>query len=180
MTEPHSYTAVPTAMGVFNVGLSPRGVVALARRLRRRGSRAKDRDLTYEAWHAARFGVAPQFEEVAPDDVARAIAGHAVGDGTSRTSVDLGSCGPFQRSVLDAAAEITPGEVQTYGAIARRIGSDRAARAVGTALARNPVPLLVPCHRVVPASGGVGGYALGSEVKQALLDLERTRALATP
>ncbi|MGM5593567.1 MGMT family protein [Corynebacterium glucuronolyticum] len=65
------------------------------------------------------------------------------------------------------------GETRTYGQIAEAIGHPRAARAVGTACALNPVPLLVPCHRVVPAGGGVGNYAGGTAMKAALLGMER-------
>ena len=57
----------------------------------------------------------------------------------------------------------------TYGALAARLGHPKAARAVGTACARNPVPLIVPCHRVVPRGGGVGSYAGGPDVKRRLL-----------
>jgi methylated-DNA-[protein]-cysteine S-methyltransferase len=67
---------------------------------------------------------------------------------------------PFQRAVLDAARSIPRGEVRTYGWVAARIGRPRAARAVGQALGANPLPLVIPCHRVV-ASGAGGGYGGG-------------------
>jgi len=78
----------------------------------------------------------------------------------------------FQRNVLHAAAGVRPGSVITYGRLALAIGHPRAARAVGTALARNPIPLLLPCHRVVPSTGGVGNYGGGADLKVALLRLE--------
>jgi methylated-DNA-[protein]-cysteine S-methyltransferase len=75
--------------------------------------------------------------------------------------------------VLEALhAGVPRGEVVTYGALAARAGSGKAARAVGTACARNPVPLVVPCHRVVPGSGGIGSYGGGRERKERLLKLE--------
>lgn len=74
----------------------------------------------------------------------------------------------FARRVLRATARIPFGDVATYGEVARRAGSPRAARAAGNALNGNPVPIVVPCHRVVPASGGIGGYG-GSEWRKALL-----------
>ncbi len=80
---------------------------------------------------------------------------------------------PFQRSVWEEAAKIPCGRTLTYGELARRIKKHRAARAVGNALGRNPAVLFIPCHRVVPASGGVGGFGSGPEVKRALLDLEK-------
>lgn len=80
---------------------------------------------------------------------------------------------PFQLAVWRALTAIPFGETRTYGQIAKAIGHPRAARAVGTACALNPVPLLVPCHRVVPAGGGVGNYAGGTAMKAALLGMER-------
>jgi methylated-DNA-[protein]-cysteine S-methyltransferase len=78
----------------------------------------------------------------------------------------------FQKDVLDALVEVERGSVTSYGALASAIGHPRAARAVGTALGRNPVPIVVPCHRVLPATGGVGGYGGGPARKRFLLSLE--------
>jgi methylated-DNA-[protein]-cysteine S-methyltransferase len=79
----------------------------------------------------------------------------------------------FRRQVLETLAhEVGPGEVVTYGGLAERAGRPRAARAAGTACATNPVPLVVPCHRVLPGGGGVGNYGGGAHVKRALLELE--------
>jgi methylated-DNA-[protein]-cysteine S-methyltransferase len=86
--------------------------------------------------------------------------------------VDLSPLPGFQRSVLEELVRVPYGHVDTYGGLARRIGSPRAARAVGGALNRNPVPIVVPCHRIVGASGSLVGYAGGLERKQALLGLE--------
>ncbi|HEY7075685.1 MAG TPA: methylated-DNA--[protein]-cysteine S-methyltransferase [Solirubrobacteraceae bacterium] len=80
---------------------------------------------------------------------------------------------PFRRRVLETLHdEIQRGQTVTYGALAARAGNPAAARAVGTACARNPVPIVVPCHRVLPGSGGVGAYGGGPERKRALLELE--------
>ncbi|GBC86450.1 Methylated-DNA--protein-cysteine methyltransferase [bacterium HR12] len=85
----------------------------------------------------------------------------------------------FSRRVLEATAQIPYGTVSTYGDVAARAGSPRAARAAGNALHDNPVPIVVPCHRVVPASGGIGGYG-GQEWRKAwLLELEGTLAGGT-
>jgi len=76
----------------------------------------------------------------------------------------------FRRSALSLLrAEVGPGDVVTYGALAARVGRPRAARAVGTACATNPVPIVVPCHRVLPGGGGVGSYGGGPDVKRLLL-----------
>lgn len=85
---------------------------------------------------------------------------------------DLAALAPFARRVLEVTAQIPYGEVRTYRWVAERLGAPAAVRAVGNALARNPVPILIPCHRVVRSDGAVGGYALGAGRKQALLGLE--------
>jgi O-6-methylguanine DNA methyltransferase len=97
--------------------------------------------------------------------------------------LDLRGLSDFQRDVLLAARAIPRGEVRPYAWIAQRIGRPRAVRAVGTALGGNPVPLLIPCHRVTRSDGGVGDYVFGPAAKARLLaaegvDLDRLRALA--
>jgi methylated-DNA-[protein]-cysteine S-methyltransferase len=84
--------------------------------------------------------------------------------------------GDFRRRALEAARRIPPGETATYGDLAAEVGSPRAARAVGSAMATNPIPIVVPCHRVVPSTGGLGNYGGGVEIKALLLDLEGYRA----
>jgi len=79
---------------------------------------------------------------------------------------------PFTRRALSAARRIPFGEVRTYGWVARRAGRPGGARAAGQAMSRNPVPLLIPCHRVVAAAGRLGGFGGGLGMKRALLALE--------
>ncbi len=88
--------------------------------------------------------------------------------------VDLRTVPDFQRRVLQAARHIPFGEGRPYAWVASRIGHARAVRAVGTALGRNPVPLILPCHRVWRSDGGLGGYIFGAAVKNRLAALERT------
>jgi methylated-DNA-[protein]-cysteine S-methyltransferase len=96
-------------------------------------------------------------------------------DGKRRSfdlDVDVRLAREFGRAVLDELARVPFGEVTTYGALAARAGKPRAARAVGTIMNRNPIPIVLPCHRVVGANGALVGYAGGLERKQALLRLE--------
>ena len=83
-----------------------------------------------------------------------------------RIPFDLGSLSPFEQAVLRKALEIPRGEVRPYGWIAREIGRPKAVRAVGTALAKNPIPILIPCHRVIRSDGQIGNYALGGKEKK--------------
>lgn len=80
---------------------------------------------------------------------------------------------PFQRRVWEALLEIEYGETISYGELARRIGQPSASRAVGLANGRNPISIVVPCHRVVGSTGSLTGYGGGIERKRALLDLEQ-------
>src|SRR5438309_5563652 len=79
---------------------------------------------------------------------------------------DLRSVTEFERAVLLKALEIPQGEIRTYGWIAAQIGHPRAVRAVGSALRKNPVPVLIPCHRVVRSDGAIGDYALGGSAEK--------------
>jgi methylated-DNA-[protein]-cysteine S-methyltransferase len=94
------------------------------------------------------------------------------GLGVEKPKVDLGDVTEFERNVLEILTRIPRGEVRTYAWVARQAGRPSAVRAVGNICARNVVPFVVPCHRVVPTSGGVGNYAYGAPVKRALLERE--------
>jgi O-6-methylguanine DNA methyltransferase len=99
--------------------------------------------------------------------------------------LDLQGTGAFARLVYGAAQNIPAGETTTYGAIAHAVGERGAARAVGRALGANPIPLIVPCHRVLAAGGKSGGFSAhgGRDTKARLLEIERARlpfALAEP
>jgi methylated-DNA-[protein]-cysteine S-methyltransferase len=87
--------------------------------------------------------------------------------------LDLGKGTPFDRSVWGEIASIGFGESRTYGQIAGRLNAARASRAVGRACGRNPVPILIPCHRVLGSGGKMGGYSGGLHIKRALLELEK-------
>lgn len=86
----------------------------------------------------------------------------------------------FQRRVWDALGEIPYGETRTYAEIARRIGQPGAARAVGLANGRNPIAIIIPCHRVIGVNGSLTGYSGGLQAKQALLNLEHAGHATRP
>ena len=86
--------------------------------------------------------------------------------------LDLRATPEFHRRVLAQLRGVRYGETTTYGALAKQVGAPRAARAVGTAMNRNPLPIVLPCHRVVGASGSLTGYGGGLERKEWLLRLE--------
>jgi methylated-DNA-[protein]-cysteine S-methyltransferase len=96
---------------------------------------------------------------------------------TFELELDWTLVGDFGRRVLGACAAVPYGTVTTYAQLAQQIGSPRAARATGTALGSNPIPIVVPCHRVLRTGGGLGGYAGGLDVKEHLLRLEGVLAL---
>lgn len=93
------------------------------------------------------------------------------------TPCDLSGLPPFTRSVLRITAKIPYGEVRSYRWVAERLGKPRATRAVGNALGRNPIPIIIPCHRVVRSDGTLGGYTLGLSMKRRLLELEKCHSL---
>lgn len=108
------------------------------------------------------------------DTVAESIVSFLSGDDV-RFSLDivrLDTCSRFQQKVLRAEHGIPRGRVSTYGSIAKSIGDGRAARATGSALATNPFPLLIPCHRAIRSDGSLGGYQGGSGMKRSLLEME--------
>ena len=90
-------------------------------------------------------------------------------------TLDLRGLAPFTVSVLRELARVPYGETTTYGTLAARVGHPRAARAVGTVMNRNRIPIVLPCHRVVGSTGALTGYAGGLDVKRALLELEGAR-----
>lgn len=104
------------------------------------------------------------------DRMEKAMKGKNVRIPLSAVRLDL--CSPFQRRVLRAGHAIPRGKTETYSGIARRIGNPRAGRAVGAALAGNPFPLIIPCHRVIRSNGALGGFQEGLAMKRTLLTME--------
>lgn len=102
-------------------------------------------------------------------DILKYLSGEKVD--FSDYAVNMSGLTEFEKQVLTETRKIPYGETVTYSELARRIGRDGGAQAVGQALSRNPYPIVIPCHRVV-AKSGVGGYSGGVELKRKLLELE--------
>jgi AraC family transcriptional regulator of adaptative response/methylated-DNA-[protein]-cysteine methyltransferase len=159
------FTIVDSPLGRLLVAATPRGVCAVA-------MGATDRDLSAalaREYPAARTAA----DEGGLARWTKAILGHLEG---RRPRLDLPldvQATAFQWQVWQALEAIPSGETRTYGDVARAIGRPRAARAVARACATNPVALAIPCHRVVPAAGGFGGYRWGAARKKAILARER-------
>lgn len=131
-------------------------------------------ETAFEQTFRARFGRPAYPVAVPPPALARTITGRLDGSARSPLRFDLRGLSEFEQAVLRKALEIPHGEVRPYGWISREIGRPGAVRAVGTALGHNPVPLLIPCHRVVRSDGKIGDYALGPDAKRAMLAAEGT------
>jgi O-6-methylguanine DNA methyltransferase len=143
---------VMTAIGTLWVAWNGRGVASVD---------SGDDGPSVAAAHAARTGRRTILARALPADLASAVARRFAGDRHVEIALDLRGRTPFEVAVWHKALEIPFGEVRPYGWIAAEIGKPKAVRAVGTALGHNPVPLVVPCHRVVRTDGLIGNYSLG-------------------
>jgi len=158
-----SFVRLSTEIGDVYVAYGKRGIVAIRR--------AKD-PAAYAAWHAREFGRAPKLEKKPDAALLERMRRGVSGKGAGRVRVDLRGLTAFQRAVLEKTREIPRGQVRPYAWVAAQIGHPEAVRAVGSALAKNPVPLLITCHRVVRSDGSVGHYIFGSPAKRTLLAFE--------
>ena len=168
--EPVYYdVAAETTIGPVFVAVSARGLIAV-----RFGMVEAD----FVAALRRQTGQTPARSTAHAGQAARQLAEYLAGRRTAfDVPVDLSALTDFQRQVLLAACQIPRGQVSTYAGIAQRIGKPGAARAVGQALSRNPVPIVVPCHRVLAADGSLRGYlgSAGTATKERLLRLEGAR-----
>ncbi len=159
----HLYSNVPTEMGRMRVACSSKGITMID---------AAGRTLSaFSDNYQAQFGVRPKKGKI-PDSYSHAVMEAVAGREYDPVPLDLSGLSGFQQKVLKILQEVPRGEVRTYSWLARKAGRSRAARAVGNTMARNPIPFLIPCHRVVPAAGGTGNYGLGRRFKRELLQRE--------
>ncbi|MFI5393719.1 MAG: methylated-DNA--[protein]-cysteine S-methyltransferase [Myxococcota bacterium] len=152
-------------IGELTVAVTRRGLVTVA-------FEGEDRDVLFD--RLARELSPRVMEATAPTDEARRELEQYFGGDRRRfeITVDRSLIGPFAQKVLQATSEVGYGELATYGDIAGRIDRPKAARAVGSALGSNPIPIVIPCHRIVGAGGKLTGYAGGLPRKETLLRLE--------
>jgi methylated-DNA-[protein]-cysteine S-methyltransferase len=151
------FRAVVGARGLLSVELRPDSLAALERRLER----------------ALGGPIVLERDDRAP--VLRQIAEYAAGKRRRfQTRLDWSLVRGFQRRVLGELAKVRFGHTLSYGELAERAGKPGAARAVGNAMAKNPIPLVVPCHRVLAAGKKIGGFGGGLPLKRALLSLEKS------
>ncbi|MGH2764756.1 MAG: methylated-DNA--[protein]-cysteine S-methyltransferase [Actinomycetota bacterium] len=160
-----AYGETDSPLGRLVVAVTPRGLVRLAYPDEREG----------EVLEELAAGISPRILRLPgkTDEIRRELEEYF--EGRRRRfefPVDWTLTRGFTRKVLRATARIPFGSLRTYREVASRAGSERAYRAAGNALGSNPIPIVVPCHRVVHTGGGLGGYTGGLERKEFLLDLE--------
>lgn len=159
-----AWAELPSPLGVIGVAWNGRGISWV--------DRADDPDAFQERF-ADHVGRPLSRVEQVPERMARAVAERLAGNRRIRIPLDLRGHTPFEVAVWLKALEIPRGEVRPYGWVAAEIGHPKAVRAVGTALSHNPVPLVVPCHRVVRSDGTIGQYSLGGpDAKRIVLETE--------
>lgn len=167
------YDVIDTPLGPLFVGGSDRGVHRIDfLRDARNGHPGVFDEAHWVSRLEAETGEPSTREAAAADAAARQLREFTSGTRT-RFELPLTPIGtPWQRAVWEALLSIPYGETTSYGALAKRLGRPSASRAVGTAVGRNPIGLVIPCHRVVGANGALTGYAAGLDRKRWLLELE--------
>ncbi len=163
--EPVKYTVVPSTLGAVCVAYTSHGVCSVdlasdGRRFRQALAQRTGREVVRDSRP--------------PQQLRRMLQDYLASMRRFTGPIDLSFVGPFERRVLEQLRQIPRGQVRTYRDIAVAIGYPEAVRAVGNACAKNPVPLLIPCHRVVRSDGTLGGYSLrgGIALKRRLLEAE--------
>lgn len=159
------YASVDASIGTVYVAYSDRGVVHVD---------LAPSDRAFAQAVEAKFGRRAERDPAPAAALLRQIKTTLTTGKEFTGQLDLSDVGPFERRVLEELRRIPKGQVRTYREVAARLGHPTATRAVGNACARNPIPLLIPCHRVVRSDGGLGGYSLrgGVGLKRELLERE--------
>lgn len=157
-----AYFSLDSLLGPLLVAYNDHGIAAVGR--------GEDRE-AFVAGYTARCGRPLRHMPTPPTALSQAIAQRLRGE-RAELRFDLRGLSEFERTTLLKATEIPRGEIRPYAWIAREIGRPGAVRAVGSALGRNPIPLLIPCHRIVRSDGLIGEYVFGNTMKRAVLSTE--------
>lgn len=164
--ETVGYRVVDSPLGPLWVAVGPRGVLAI-----HYGAEPSRPELA-RIVRSYGPGLLPDARRA--DALARQLDQYFAGKRrTFDVPVDLSPLTDFQRRILRATADVDFGSVSTYARVAATAGSQKGSRAAGQALGANPIPIVVPCHRILASDGSLGGYAGGLEAKRRLLQLER-------
>lgn len=181
MAHPHSHFCFETALGWIGIAWSSEGVARVVTPVRDRQS-CETRLVRLCGGQSLPVDEAGLSGEVAATvDLLRRYASGETVD-FSPVKVDLSGIEPFRLAIYDAARKLHFGEITTYGQLADRAGYPGEARDTGQALGSNPVPIVVPCHRIVAAGGKIGGFSApgGSHTKEKLLALEGVKVRSPP
>ncbi len=181
MTDTTPGAGPTTGVALFDTAIGRCGIAWRGDRLRAVQLPERDDQATVRRITARLSGAAPAEP---PPPVVRAMGAMAAllqgrRDQLLDIELDLDDIGTFERSVYEVTRAIPPGETLTYGEVARRIGEPGAARAVGRALGANPLPIVIPCHRVLGAGGQLVGFSAngGTETKRRMLLIEGATAV---
>jgi methylated-DNA-[protein]-cysteine S-methyltransferase len=165
----HGFALFNTAIGRCGVAWSERGIAGVQLP---EADEQQARARLLQRFPTAGESIPPPEVRQALDRIVALLDGEP--SDLSVVPLDMDGVPPFHRRVYEAARRIPPGEILSYGEIAARLGTPRAARAVGQALGQNPFPIVVPCHRVVAAGGKIGGFSAhgGVATKLRMLAIE--------
>lgn len=165
----YGFTLFDTAIGPCGVAWSDRGLVGVQLPEARE---VETRERMLQRFRAAAEIAPPRKVQLAIDNIVALLCGEP--RDLSAIELDMEDVAPFHRRVYQMARAIPPGTTLAYGDLAARLGAPSAARAVGQALGRNPFPIIVPCHRVLAASGKIGGFSAhgGTATKRRMLAIE--------
>ncbi len=167
MTTTLKFYLCSTDIGWVGLAISTRGLRATTLPWTSRDEALREIMATGAAEPASEADTGPL-----PDLIQALARGQRKGE---HTTIDWDGLSPFRQAVLEETMRIPFGETRSYGWLARHVGHPRAARAVGRVMATNPLPIVVPCHRVLAADGSLGGYSGGLPLKETLLKAEGTR-----
>ncbi len=160
------YTRFSTPIGNWGIFATKSGVIGLS--FHERGFKSFFQRV------ASSFGVTPVRDDEALKETVKELDRFVAGKiDRVCADVDLTGFSSFRRRVFQVLQEIPYGEVRSYQWVAQKTGNPKASRAVGTACGSNPVPILIPCHRVIAKDGSLGGFSSGLKIKKWLLDLEQ-------